>query len=198
MLPDLPELKREIQAVLSRYLHNAVSKRLGVFSEVPRHTVHEGESMRISRADGSVRDSGMKPASAEMTMNYAEIPNLTAQDRRKQLDDLADQMARQMSEHLFGSLNEDIEKAGQVVSAGGRPLTADVFFEVLEKLEVDFDEAGNPKGLQLVVGPDLMPRIRELAEQERRDPAIRRRHDEIMQKKWLEWRDREAARKLVG
>lgn len=198
MLPDLPELKKEIQAEISRYLHEAVNKRLGVFREVPRHTVHEGEGMRISRADGSTRDSRMKAASAEMTMNYVDIPNLTAQDRREQLDGMADQMAKQISELLFGGMNEEIEEAGQVVNAGGRPLTAEVFFEVLEKLEVDFDEAGNPKGLQLVVGPGLLPRIRELAEQAERDPAIRKRHSEIMQKKWLEWRDREAARKLVG
>jgi hypothetical protein len=37
-----------------------------------------------------------------------------------------------------------------------------------------------------------------MVEQEKNDPSIKKRHDEIMERKWLEWRDREAARKLVG
>lgn len=198
MLPDLPSFKHDIQYVLDSYLRRAINKHLGIFSEVPRHKVHEGKEMRIYRADGTVGDTGMKEASVETSMKFADIPYMTVEDRIALLDEMAKAMARQMSEHLFSSLNETAEEAGQVVDGKGKPFGIESVFAALEKLHVDFDNQGNPKELQFVVSPALIPRIQEMIEQEKSDPSIKKRHDEIMAKKWQEWRDREAARKLVG
>jgi hypothetical protein len=136
--------------------------------------------MRICRADGTVEETEMKEASAEMSLKFEAIPHMSVGERFAKLDEMADAMAKQMSEHLYGSLNDSLEKAGQVIDGKGKPFGVESVFAALEKMQVDFDQEGNPKGLQLVVGPALMPRIREMAEQEK------------------EWRDREAARKLVG
>ena len=57
---------------------------------------------------------------------------------------------------------------------------------------------GGVRKLLVVEGTTSDPKMKEIVEQEKRDPEIKRRHDEIMMKKWIEWRDREAARKLVG
>ncbi len=198
MLPDVPGFKQDLQYILDRYLSKAVYGRLGLFADVPRHKVHEGMEMRIYRADGTVEDSGMKEASAEMTMKFDDIPHMTVADRIAKLNEMADAMAKQMSEHLYKSLNESLEKAGQVVDGKGKPFGIESVFAALEMLQVDFDKHGNPKELTIAVGPALIPRVREMVEQEKNDPSIKKRHDEIMAKKWLEWRDREAARKLVG
>lgn len=198
MLPDLPKLKQDLQRVLDDYLRMAVRKRMHVFADVPRHTVHEGEQMRVYRADGSQEDTGMKETSAEMSMKFSDIPTMTLAERVAQLEELAESMAKQMSEHLFTTLNQSLEKAGQVVDGRGKPLSTETFLETLEKLQVDFDERGEPKGLTIVVAPSLMPHIREMMEEEKNNPEVRKRHDEIMMRKWMEWRDREASRKLVG
>ncbi len=198
MLPDLPSLKQDIQCILDRYLHKAIHERLGVFADSPQHAVHEGVEMRIYRADGTVEDTDMKEASAEMTLKFEAIPQMTIGDRISKLNELADAMAKQMSEHLYGSLNDSLEKAGQVIDGEGKPFGVESVFAALEKLQVNFDKQGDPTGLQFVVGPALIPRIREMMEQEKTDPRIKARHEEILAKKWLEWRDREATRKLVG
>lgn len=198
MLPDLPNIKRDIIHILYRYFQLATQKRMGAFADAPRHQIHEGASMRILRADGTIEETALKEASAELTVKFEEVPNMSLEARMAKLDEMADSMAKQMSEHMYSSLNETLEKAGQVVDNKGTPLTHETFFDVLEKLQIDFDEHRNPKGLQLVIGPGLMPRIQELIEQEKNDPGITKRHEEIMARKWLEWRDREAARKLVG
>jgi hypothetical protein len=199
VLPDLPSFKRDLFAILIRYLRNATHQRLGAFSDVPRHVVHEGKDMRVQRSDGSVEDFGMKGASAEMLTKVEDIPHMSLEDRIKQLDELAHTMAKQMSQHMYESLTESLEKAGQVVDARGKPLDIETIFEVLEKVEMDFDSQGNlADGFRFVVGPALIPRIREMMEQEKNDPTIKRRREAIMAKKWLAWRDREATRKLVG
>lgn len=198
MLPDLPNIKRDISHILYRYFQIATQRRMGAFANAPRHQIHEGASMRILRADGTIEESALKEASAELTLKFEEIPNMSVEARMAKLDEMAESMAKQMSEHLYSRLNETLEKAGQVVDNKGTPLSHETFFALLEKLQVDFDKNGNPKGLQLVIGPGLVPRIKELIEQEKSDLSITKRHEEIMARKRLEWRDREAARKLVG
>jgi len=198
LLPDLPVLKQDIQYILNRYLRKAIQERLGVFADVPRHVVHEGMEMRVHRADGTTEDTGMKEASGEMLMQVDHIPYMTVKDRIEKLNELAESMAKQIASNLYGSLNESLEKAGQVVDNKGKPFGIESIFAVLEKMHIDFDKQGNPADLRFVVGPAVIPRLREIIEQEKSDPRIKKRHDEIMENKWLEWRDREAARKLVG
>ena len=199
MLPDLPGLKQDLQYIFDRYLRKAIQERLGAFADVPRHTVHEGEEMRVSRADGTVEDFGMKISSAALSLNLADIPTMTTEARIAKLNEMADAMAKQISQNLYGSLNESLEKAGQVVDNRGQPFGIETVFAVLEKLDIDFDKQGNPAaGLRFVINPELAPRVREIMELEKTDSTIKTRHEEIMTKKWMEWRDREAARKLVG
>jgi hypothetical protein len=198
MLPDLPSLKRDIQRVLTNYLKAQINARLGVFGETPMTVVHEGNRMRIIRADGSIEDQDFKASSAEMHLQVDEIPRLTLEQRITKLNDLADQMARQRSEHLIASLNATLEKAGQVVNQQGKPLDAEAVFAVLEKMQRDFDETGKIDNLSIVVSPMLEPKAKQVFEQIMSDPILQKRHKEIIERKWSEWRDREAARKLVG
>lgn len=198
MLPDLPGLKRDIQQVLDRYLQNQVHARLGVFNESPQHVIHEGSRMRTIRADGSVDESDLKEASAEMSLKFAEIPQLSPNERVTKLNNMADELANQIVKHLFGTLDAVLEKAGQVTNQKGKPLSADAIFEALEKIQLDFDEAGQHHKLSIVVPPTLISRAKEVFEQIESDPTLQKRYEEIITRKKLEWRDREAARKLVG
>jgi hypothetical protein len=199
VLPDLPGLKQDLQYIFDGYLRKAIHERMGPFADVPRHIIHEGMEMRVHQADGTADDTGMKMASAQMLIQAQDIPHISVKERIEKLNELADDMAKQIARNLYGSLNESLEKAGQVVDNKGKPFSMESVFAVLEKVDIDFDHCGNPvPGFRFVVGQDLFPRVRELIEQGKNDPSIRKRHDEIMAKKWLEWRDREAARKLVG
>ncbi len=198
MLPDLPSLKRDIQRILDRYLQQQVHARLGVFNESLQHIIHEGNRMRTIRADGSVEESNLKEASAEMSLQLAEIPHLTPNERIAKLNNMADELANQIVKHLFGTLDAVLEKAGQVANQKGKPLSAEAVFEALEKIQLDFDETGKHHKLSIVVPPALFLRAKEVFEQIESDPALKKRYEDILTRKKLEWRDREAARKLVG
>lgn len=198
MLPDLPNLKRDIQNVLYRYLQVQVNKRIGIFNELSRQIIQEGDRLRVVRADGSIDDSELKRASAEMIIENSEAPRLTFTERIAKLNDVAEEMSRQMSEHLFGTLNEVLDKAGQVTSNKGRPLDPDAFFSVMEKIQLDFDESGKHHKLSIVVPPNLKMKMEQVLNQIDTDPELQKRYEEIILKKRIEWLDREASRKLVG
>ncbi|HUT71923.1 MAG TPA: hypothetical protein VMW89_14740 [Desulfatiglandales bacterium] len=198
MLPDLPSLKQDIEQALYRYFQTQLNLRLGFFGEVPKYIIHECDRTRTLRADGTIDESKLKQASAELSLKSGEIPELTIKERKAKLNDMADQMAGQISKQLFGTLNEVLEKAGQVTDQKGKPLDAEAVFTVLETIELDFDETGKHKNLSIVVPPALAPKAKKVFEQIESDPILQKRHEEIMIRKRMEWRAREASRKLVG
>ena len=69
---------------------------------------------------------------------------------------------------------------------------------MLEKIYIDFDEAGNPGQLMCPVNPELYPSIAKAIAQAEADPANERRYQAIIERKREEWYAREGNRKLVG
>ncbi len=197
MLPDLPGLKREIQRIIDRYLVKQVNSRLGFIGESPKQIIHEGDRTRIIRSSGSVEDSELKKASTEMSLNIDDIPHLTPEKRLSMINEAADRMAENMSSVLWGSLRETLDKAGQVVDQQGKPLDAETIFSILEMVQIQFDETGKHSS-SLVLSPELFPKATQIMEQIQSEPTLRKRYEEIMLRKRMEWRDREATRKLVG
>jgi hypothetical protein len=197
MLPDLPSLKQDIRRILDRYLQNRIDQRLGVFGELPKHYTHEGNRMRIRRANGSVEEIKSKETSGKLSLKLSDIPALTIKERMAKLDTIAEQMADQMATHTIKTLGEGLDKAGQVVDRKGKPFDAEAIFEVLEKLQIEFDKS-EKSDLTILIPPALTPRAREILQLLETDKNLQKRHADIMERKREEWRDREAARKLVG
>jgi hypothetical protein len=197
MLPDLPSLKNDIQWLLTRYLRNQINARLGVFNEAPKHKAFEGNRMRVMRADGTVTDSEYKESSAELSVSLGEVPKLSIEDRLLRINNIADEMAGQMSKHLFETLTKAIDSVGNVVDRKGKPFDAETVFEAFNTVQIEFDEAGN-HNMSWVMHPNLIEKAKKVFEQIDSDPVLKRRFDEMMERKRVEWRDREASRKLVG
>lgn len=198
MLPDLPTIKRDLQKLFDIYFKQQVRLRLGAFEESPRHIIHEGRALSVSREDGSVDESTLKAATAEFSLRYDDVPEKSINERLKQLDQAAEKMAEQISRNLFESLNETLDKAGQVVDRQGKPLDAEAILAVLESIHLDFDENGRHSPLTVVLHPNLQPAARRAFQELASDPVLSARYNELMRQKQAEWRDREASRKLVG
>ena len=197
MLPDLPGLKRDMQHILDQYLRNQINQRLGVFGEVPKHFMHEGNRMRIRRPNGSAEETKLKEASGEMSLKVGDIPALTLEARIAKLNEVADQMADQIATHSLKTLSEGLDKAGQVIDQKGKPFDAEAIFAVLEKIQIEFDESGK-HDLTILLPPALIPKAQEVLQAFETDKNLQKRHEAIMERKREEWRDRETARKLVG
>jgi hypothetical protein len=166
--------------------------------EVPKYFIQEGNRIVTLRPDGSVDETNLKQASAEMFLKGEEIPSLDPQARFAKLDDMAKEMAKQMSEHLFAEINQAVERVGNVVDRKGKPLDPEAYFEVLEKIWLEFNEDGTPQTLTLVIPPEMQERARQTLELIQTEPALKKRYEELIIHKRIEWRAREAARKLVG
>jgi hypothetical protein len=81
MLPDLPDLKSDLQRVLERYVRAQVRQRMPGLGEAPQHQIHECVRMRIVRADGSIDFTELHGASAEARIPVGETEMMTPEDR---------------------------------------------------------------------------------------------------------------------
>jgi hypothetical protein len=104
-----------------------------------------------------------------------------------------------MHEMLLRKAGEATERVGNKVDAGGQPFSAELYFQMLETVQIDFDELGRPdiSGRRMVMHPDQAERVRALMEQWEKDESFQQRYRDIMLKKREDWRDRESNRKLV-
>lgn len=198
MLPDLPAIKKHIDDMLLEFMRNRVQQQLGVFSQSPRHIVHEGEQMEVARADGSGEISGFTTASTEFGVPSADVPTLTIEQRLELLSKAADNMAAQISSGLFQQLDKSLADAGRTMSGDGRPFDVDAVFRGLEFIEWSFKPDGTPNEVSIVIPPALRERAREVFTLLHTDVAVQKRYEALVETKRMQWREREASRKLVG
>jgi hypothetical protein len=199
LLPDLPKLKADIAQVFHVILKNRLNAYLGVVGEAPRSFIKEGRNPVTVRSDSSRDETELKVTSAETIFKLEEIPHLSAEQRIERLDAVAREMAKQISSHAFAKINEAVDKVGNVVNAKGKPFSADAVFEILEKIQLDFEPDGvKHKELTVVIPPGMADQVKETLEKIHQDPELSKRYEDIINKKRTEWRARESARKLVG
>jgi hypothetical protein len=198
MLPDLPIVKRNVMTAINGYLAMRIRQKMGIFGEIPHQRLHEGDRNRIIRDDGSVEDSALKRSSAEDSIPVEEVPLMTSEDRLRRMELLAEEMAQQMSQHMHDSLGKTLDDHGQTINLQGQPLGPEAVLEMFDKIRMQFDEAGNPVGLSVVFAPEMAEQWASVQKQIEGDPALQQRFNDLFDRKRGEWRDREAARKLVG
>lgn len=197
MLPDFPKLKKQLRLLFRQRLRQSFGHQAPVISELRKHQSHEGDTFTIHRLDGSVSTTAYQKTEVQFTIQKKDLPRLTPQELIAKIDDAAGKMAEEASKHLFEELERAVAEVGNVVNAQGKPISSELLLQMLQKIQMDFDEEGRPRGLTMVVGPKLAEALKLLIPQWESDPEFSRRHRALMEMKREEWRDRESRRKLV-
>ena len=99
---------------------------------------------------------------------------------------------------MFKTLNESTTKTGQVVEGQGKPLSHEMMFQMLEKIEEDFPEGPYKSNLVAVIPPELAERVAALEAEYQNSPELQRRHKEILERKYEKFRAREMDRNMAG
>ena len=112
----------------------------------------------------------------------------------KVIDKAAQDMAKQQSKHFFERLNQICDETGQVYDNKGQPLTFDNILDLLDSMPMDFDENEQP------IMPTILAESRVIEKLLKQKPSYEqiKRQNEIIERKYSEWRDSESDRRLVG
>ena len=193
MFPDFLKTKEKLEKMLYK-MKEARLSHLGPLADVPVSLVFEGSKTVIIRADGSVQEVKPEKTTVELQVESEEVEKMTHEMVLNKMNRAAEEMAEKREKLFFEQIKKLTDEVGNVVSADGKPLSIDLFFEAIEKIDIDFDEEGNPSMLMFVANPKTSPSITKILPQVEADP----RYQAIIERKREEWRARESNRKLVG
>jgi hypothetical protein len=196
MLPRIARIDKEFADAIRAYIQ-ARSRRRGILNQIASHIIHEGTSNTINRGPSETEPTKMVEAGAETNIGFDEIESVDANYILNKANELADQFERHFSTHLFETMDDVTKKTGLRYDGGGRPLTNDALIEALSQMNMDFDKSGKAD-ISIVTSPAMAATFPKLEAEMDKDPALRKRWDDMMEKKRDEFRTREVNRNLAG
>jgi len=197
MLPDFPDVKNELDRRASLLIKLDMALSDPIMREIRTTIQHEGDQHTYGTVQGDVRALEYQKIESMMEILKDELPSLSVDQIFERVKLVAEDMTRQMAQGMFNRISEITKETGTSVSAGGRPITLDLFLETIDRMEIDFNEETGEPTFQIVAHPDMMPKFKELDAEFRANPEYQSRHEEIMKRKKEEWHEREARRALV-
>lgn len=196
MLPDFPKTKEKMHKIWNFYLAQRVYFHLGILNQAVRYTNPEGSRWRLQQEDGSDTEEDYQEVESTFSINNSDIPDLTPDEIATYLDNMAQDIANQISQTFFKAIFSD-ERLKSIHSAE-HPFDDETFLEALNAMLISFDPTGKPNMPSLVVSPQIGDSIKQQLVDWETDPGMQRKVDEILVRKREEWRAREASRKLVN
>ncbi len=196
MLPDFPNLKRKIVTALLRYL-DALVRRNPLMSQIRQVSLLEGDRAVIRRQNGSIEECQFRETKGESSIRNADIIAMGPYAFLESHRTAASQIQSQQAELVLNRMSKAAESVGNVVDAGGKPFSFEVFMEALEKVWIDFDKDGKPKLPSFHFGPALAKGIERMQQERQRNPEYERAFGELMKRKKEEFDACESNRKLV-
>lgn len=172
-------------------IQQLVEQKAPIFADIDRHFMHEGSRGEIQRYDHSVGITDIKTHSAEL-----EIPKLPMEEFNesmllKLLGDVAEQLAKSMSENLLQTVSEAATEVGNVVDGGGQPLSPELLLSAFDTIQMDFLPDGTWEAPTMVVSPEQYQKILEMqATSEKND--YKQKFADLVEKKRNEFFSREA------
>jgi predicted DNA-binding protein (UPF0251 family) len=197
MLPDFPELKEKLTGRLMARMKGLHAAETVPLSAVPFVQIHEGDRVMMVDEEGLVSEIPMKHHRVTVTIRDDELESLRTEDIARRFDEAARQMAMQTGKTFIQSLEKAVQSVGNVSEYRGKP-TADDLLNMLERVDIDFDEHGRPELPTLICGEKMYSQLAELVPEMEEDPQIKKRFEGIIETQRDKWRDRESSRELVG
>ena len=196
MLPDFPKIKRKWSAMFVRMIKERVHQG-SIVSQIRKVRHFEGDGMTVTDSTGETEESNYELFSGALEVNHQDLIERGPIALVEGLKKLAEELSSQQSKMVFERLNQTTDKTGNIVDAGGQAINPNLLLQMLERIEIDFSEDGQPRFPTLVVSPENYDKLREKMLEWEKDEHYKRKFDELIERKRQEWHDRESHRKLV-
>lgn len=194
MLPDFPKVRDHASEILKKWFHGRVSMRTGIMQKMKGRVLHEGNQIELHRSDGSIDLVTMEPQRSEFRLELKEFEKLGLEAVMKALDKTAIDVADKQTRFFFKSLNKICDESGQTFDAQGKSISYELIFQLLEGVDIDFDNRGNPLFPTLISNK----KVKEYFDKVEMTEEQKERFERLIEQKRSEWRDRESDRRLVS
>lgn len=197
MLPDFPRCKKRLHDLFVRTAKASARRAEPMLAQIGTTIVHEGDGWSFDQEGGKKKHQKPSTLQAGVTITKQELLTMRIEDALAKASELGRQFAGQQMDMLITMLNQSTEEVGNVVKRKGDLIAPDAFLEMLSRMQIDFDQSGNPANLSSLSSPDNLKKLAKRMPQWMSDADFRRKYETIMSNKYEAWRDREADRTLA-
>lgn len=162
-------------------------------------TQHEGtvhSYQQDTRGGTRIVTEGFDEARVPIEIKIEDIQSLVGEKLIQKVDELAENMAGQISRIAFRKLDEVSRDAGTSINAGGPP-TKELWLKMFTEMDIDFHPESKRPALVFIAHPVMVETMQNLWEEWKEDKDFMKLYEEILSDKFEAWRDRESRRKLV-
>jgi hypothetical protein len=197
MLPDYPLLKNKLSEKFEGIVKANIEKE-PLLGRIRKQIIHEGDSLAITSLDGYSSQTNYPEFESAFNISYDDIIKKGPEAYFEKALDVSKDMANKLTGNVLKTLDKVIERTGNVVNVKkGEGITPNSILDALEKIEIDFDENGNPIMPEIHVSPEDFKKLNSLKIDQKTGMELEKRRKEILDKKKREWTGRESSRKLV-
>jgi hypothetical protein len=148
-----------------RFVHEAVKRLMEAKDEVwaSLRTAPPTEAIPITQntmPSGEIVQNTPIEIQSKFELKYEEIRSCDIGALAAQIDKVAEESLSLVMPRFFEMIRRSSEAAGTATDLGGRPISYELWVEMVAKMDIDFDDQGNPDLPSLVVGPEMAEQLR--------------------------------------
>jgi hypothetical protein len=196
VLPDYPRLKNKLDQKLADMIKEDIHKD-PFLSGIPQQIIHEGNTLTAKSVDGFLTTTDYPEVLSKFEITIEQATKLGPKALFLKRPEIAKDMIQKLTIQFINCMEKVTEKTGNIVKTSETDQTSNPFLEMLNKIEIDFDDKGNPIMPTLLLSPEDYERYKVKFPEWEKNPKMEERRKEIIAKKKKEWLDRENSRKLV-
>lgn len=164
---DIKELREIADGFNDEFMRTvgALARGEGFLAVIRHRTVaHMAGGRATNDPSAEALTNGLLPVTATMQLPLDALETGDVARLIETLVDAAKEVRSEMTRRAFARMDEIAEENGMVVNARGRPFSADLFVEALEKMDIAFDESGNAIMPGFVVHPSMAEKLQAVLE----------------------------------
>lgn len=195
MLPDFPRLKNKLYKLflLGMYYEPLnISPLLGM---IKKRAIREGNVHSIIQ-ENNKRITELKRFSTTLSFKMDEILDLPLEKIYERYKAVALELGKQKAQQMYTEIDKIVNEVGNVVSTRGRPMSPEILFELFDKMHIDFNSDGSIIWPAFVGNKQTAEKFIQLLKELEQEP-YKTMMENIIEKKRMEFNDRESNRKLV-
>ena len=190
----LPEYETAARRVAFAAVDALARARSSLLASIESETVEELHSFRVSTDASAPLHLEPIEIAGELELDIRPICDGKLEELLHALDALAGEQVRAVETGMFQRLSELTAATGNQVDAAGRPLTHELMLEMLDKMDIAFDDHGEAQ-LTFVAGPGLVAKLQALPEMTAEQQLA---YDDLMARKRAQFDAGRRERRLRG
>lgn len=196
MLPEFPKTAADLLKFSAMRIESR-RKEISPITDIGIQTVaHEGRDFSYEQEGTGIVSDTYREFKVPVEIRLDEIPGLTGKAFESKLENIANEQAKLMSDFVYSRIDQTTEQAGTRVNAGNQPPSKELWLELLERMELSFDNSGNPD-FTFFAHPIMAEEMSKRWEEWEQDADFIDKHNDLLRRKREAFLDRESNRKLV-